>query len=236
MHSEKLEYREGEVTFEAHLAWDGHSEGRRPAVVICHAFAGQSDNERTWAGELAGLGYVGVALDVYGKGVLGTTSQQCSALMAPLVDDRALLARRLEAGVAAVREHRVVDAGRMAAIGFCFGGLCAIDLARRGTDLRGVVAFHGLLIPPQVPNERIRASVLALHGHDDPMVEPAAVLAFEQEMTAAGADWQLHAFGGTVHAFTNARANDPARGTVYQPRSDRRARRIAKDFLAEVLA
>ena len=235
MPSDKLEYREGDQLFEAHVAWEGDDARPRPAVVICHAFAGQGDLEREWAGDLARLGYVGVALDIYGKAVFGKDVAECRALMGPLLADRALLARRLQAGVAAARSHRLVDGERVAAIGFCFGGMCALDLARRGTELRGVVSFHGLLQPPPQPNDAIRAAVLVLHGHDDPMVPPELVLSFEREMTAAGADWQLHAFGGAVHAFTNPNANDPGRGTVYHERTDRRARGLMRVFLEERL-
>jgi dienelactone hydrolase len=218
--------------FEGHAVWDGPEA--KPAVLICHAWAGQGDLERARADELADLGYVGVAIDVYGKGLRGGTPDENRALMGPLMADRALLQRRLLAAVDAVAEMAVVDRTRMAAIGFCFGGLCALDLARSGAALRGVVSFHGLFHPSPLDKKKIVAKVLALHGFDDPMAKPDAMLAFANEMTEAGVDWQLHAYGGTMHAFTNPKANDPGFGTVYNERADRRSRRAMESFLAEI--
>lgn len=146
-----------------------------------------------------------------------------------------MLQRRMEAALAAVKLMPWTDGGRIAAIGFCFGGLCALDLARSGADIKGVVSFHGLLgAPEHTQNNRIKAKVLALHGHDDPMVPVEQVIAFEQEMTRAGADWQLHVYGNTMHAFTNPMANDPGFGTVYQKDADRRSWQSMKNFLEEI--
>lgn len=233
---DKLSY-DDEVALEAHVAIPAGGEGRLSAVLICHAFAGQGAFERAKAERLASeLGVVGVALDLYGRGVLGANPAESGALMAPFMRDRALLRRRVLAGLDAARRHPRVDGDRIAAIGFCFGGLCALDLARAGADVRGVCAFHGLLDPPEgVPVGPVRAKVLALHGHDDPMAPPEAVLAFEREMTRLGADWQVHVYGGTVHAFTNPMANDRARGTVYDARADRRSWAAMRTFLEEVL-
>jgi dienelactone hydrolase len=127
-----------------------------------------------------------------------------------------------------------VDDSRIAAIGFCFGGLCSLDLARAGADLKGVVSFHGLLGALDDNSHPIKAKILALHGHDDPMVPVEQVIAFEKEMTKAGADWQLHTFGNTQHAFTNPLANNPDFGTVYQPEADKRSWILMENFLAEI--
>jgi dienelactone hydrolase len=122
-------------------------------------------------------------------------------------------------------------------MGFCFGGLCALDLARTGASLRGVVSFHGLLIPPgNIPNPQIKAKVLVLHGHDDPMGPPEQVLALQTELTQAGADWQIHIYGGTVHAFTNPLANDPGFGTVYDSQADKRSWIAMQNFFEEIFA
>jgi dienelactone hydrolase len=235
---ERLPYAHDGVELEAHVAVPDGATDRRAAALICHAFSGQGPLERAKAERLADeLGYVGIALDLYGRGVLATSVPEADALMAPFVADRGLLRRRLLAAVDAARAHRSVDPERVAAIGFCFGGLCALDLARAGADLRGVVAFHGLLTPPTgLDAPAVRAKVLVLHGHDDPMAPPDQVLALERELTARGADWQVHVYGGTRHAFTNPRANDPARGTVYHPDADRRSWASMRAFLAEVLA
>ncbi len=205
-------------------------------MLVWHAWAGQGEFEQERAAQLAELGYVGIAMDVYGKGKRGGNTKECQALMRPLTADRALLQRRLLAGVNAVRELAVVDGARLAAIGFCFGGLCALDLARSGADVRGVVAFHGLFDPSPLPRQKIVAKVLALHGYDDPMATPETLLGFCNELTAAGVDWQVHAYGGTMHAFTHPKANDPGFGTVYQPRADARSRVAMQGFLGEVFA
>ena len=124
----------------------------------------------------------------------------------------------------------------VAAMGFCFGGLCVLDLARSRSNIAGVVSLHGLLMPADnLPAPEISAKVLVLHGYDDPMVPPDQVVSFATEMTNAGCDWQLHAYGQTLHAFTNPEANDPDFGTVYSATASRRAYGALDDFLAEVL-
>lgn len=233
--SNTVSYMDGDVVLEAFFAYDDAVSGRRPAVLINHAWGGRDDFVADKAKKLADLGYLGFALDMYGKGVRGSAPEENARLMQPFMEDRRLLQRRMEAALAAVKMMPWVDDGRIAAIGFCFGGLCVLDLARSGSDVKGVVSFHGLLgAPEHTQNNRIKAKVLALHGHDDPMVPVEQVIAFEQEMTRAGADWQLHAYGNTMHAFTNPLANDPGFGTVYQKDADRRSWQSMKNFLEEI--
>jgi dienelactone hydrolase len=130
-----------------------------------------------------------------------------------------------------------VDDSKIAAMGFCFGGLCVLDLARTGVDIKGVVSFHGLLgALANAKGNKIKAKILALHGRDDPMGLPEQVLAFQEEMTLAGADWQFVTYGHTVHAFTNPVANDPGFGTVYQADADRRSWQAMQNFFAEIFA
>ena len=224
-------------TFEGVLAWNDAQSGARPAVAVAHAWAGRTDFELGKARALAELGYVGFAMDVYGQGKRGHSKEENAALMTPLVQNRPLLQARLGAALQALQAQPEVDAARTAAIGFCFGGLSVLDMARCGLPVRGVVSFHGLFTPPgNTAGRRISAKVLALHGWDDPMAPPDAVLAFAREMSEAGADWQLHAYGGTLHAFTNPEANDPDFGTVYSARADARSWAAMRAFLAEVLA
>lgn len=235
MATRKIEYQEGGTTFEGHMAWDDSVSGPRPAVLVSHAWGGRDDFSCQRAEDLAALGYVGFALDAYGKGVRGGSVEENQALMKPMLEDRALLRRRLAAALACVREQPETDSSRVAAIGYCFGGLCVLDMARDGADLRGVVSFHGLLSAPDIPNGKISSKILVLHGHDDPMVPPEQVLTFEQEMTQAGADWQLHAYGHTQHSFTNPEANNPNLGAAYQPDAARRSWASMRAFLGEVL-
>jgi len=235
--SNTIGYLDGDVLLEAYFAFDDAITERRPAVLISHAWGGRDDFVAEKANKLAELGYVGFALDMYGKGVLGNSHEQNSKLMQPFMADRGLLQKRIKAALYAIRLLPWVDDSKIAAMGFCFGGLCVLDLARAGADLKGVVSFHGLLgAPDNLVTNSIKAKVLALHGHDDPMGPFEQVLAFEQEMTKAGADWQLHTYGHTMHAFTNPKANDPAFGTVYQANADKRSWLAMKNFLAEVFA
>jgi len=236
MTEKTLEYQHEGSVLEAFVCTPA-AAGRHPAVLIAHAWAGRSGFECDKARALAAAGYVGVAIDMYGKGVLGSSVEENSALMKPFLDNRARLQARFHAALAAVRQDPAVDAARVAAIGFCFGGLSVLDLARSGADVKGVVSFHGLLGKPgNTDGRQIGAKVLVLHGHDDPMVPVADVVAFESEMTAAGADWQVHAYGHTLHSFTNPEANDPGFGVRYEAKADRRSWRSMLNFLEEVLA
>lgn len=232
--SNTVGYLDGDVLLEAFFAFDDSLSGRRPAVLINHTWAGRDDFVAEKAKKLAALGYVGFAVDMYGKGVLGSDAEENAKLMQPFMQDRQLLKKRMMAALYAVKLMPWVDDSRIAAIGFCFGGLCSLDLARAGADLKGVVSFHGLLGALDDNSHPIKAKILALHGHDDPMVPVEQVIAFEKEMTKAGADWQLHTFGNTQHAFTNPLANNPDFGTVYQPEADKRSWILMENFLAEI--
>ncbi len=231
------EHAHGGVTCELYVSLpDGG--GKRPAVLVAHNWAGQGPPERETADRLAALGYVGIAVDVYGKGVRGGLEDDNSALMAPYMMDRALLRDRLLAVVDAAAALPEVDAGRIAFAGYCFGGLCALDLARSGTDrVKGVVSIHGIFAPPNIgPQGKINASVLILHGWEDPMATPADVLAVSKELTDAGADWQLHAYGHALHAFTAVGFDMPERGLKYDKKAANRSWRAMLNFLEEVLA
>jgi dienelactone hydrolase len=203
-----------------------------PLVVICHNWAGVGDNEKQKAQIIAEeFGYAAFAIDVYGKGKRGTTQAECESLMYPLVGDRAELQKRLAGGIAAAKAHS--GASRTAAIGFCFGGLCVLDMARAGMDVLGVGSFHGLFRPAEnIPKPKIKAKVLIEHGWNDPMATPDDVLAITKEF--AGADWQLHAHGLAVHAFTTVGATGDA--TQYHADTDRRSFAYLKTFLAEVFS
>ena len=238
MRTETLEYKDGSLTCDGFLAYDESTSGRRACVLVAHSWAGLIEPDRETATKLAQLGYVGFAIDVYGKGVRGGIWDDNSKLMQPYLDDRAMLRQRLLAAVTAARDHALVDGERIGAVGFCFGGLCVLDLARCGAPgVRGVVSVHGIFAPPNLgPQGKITAKVLATHGWDDPLATPPDVLAFSREMSAAGADWQLHAYGNTLHAFTAAGANAPEKGVKYNADAARRSWLATKNFFEEVLA
>ena len=232
-----IDYRDGDNDLQGVLCLDDAVQGPRPCVLVAHTWRGRSEFEEGKAGELARLGYSGFALDLFGKGILGGSIEENRALIKPFMDDRALLQRRMQLAVERVREQDEVDASRIAAIGFCFGGLCVLDLARSGAAVNGVISFHGLLTAPgNTQSNRILAKVLVMHGWDDPMATPEYLVALGHELTKMQADWQVHAYGNTMHAFTNPAANNPEFGTVYQPDADRRSWQAMQVFLNEVFA
>jgi dienelactone hydrolase len=235
--SNTVAYLDGDVLLEAFFAFDDAFQGRRPAVLINHTWAGRDEFVAEKAKKLAALGYVGFAVDMYGKDIMGSSPEENEKLMRPFMNNRQMLQKRMQAALYAVKLMPWVDDSKIAAIGFCFGGLCALDLARTGVELKGVVSFHGLLgKPDNTQGNIIKAKILALHGHDDPLAPVDQVLAFEQEMTSAGADWQLHTFGNTLHAFTNPQANSPDFGMAYQADADRRSWLAMENFMTEVFA
>ena len=219
--------------FEGLLATpDGQARG---AVLICHAWAGRAEHEEAVARKLAGLGYAAMAGDVYGLGVRGGSVEECQALMTPLVEDRrGKLKDRLAASLDALTGE--APGAPVAAAGYCFGGLCALDMARAGLDVRSVTAFHAILGEDGEPRGGdIGPRVLALQGADDPMATADDRAAFEAEMTERGADWQLHTYGGVKHAFTNEAAHDHDLGTVYDAQAARRSWGTFTAFLEETL-
>lgn len=233
-----LDYRDGETVCEAYVAHDGPPGEKRPAVLVAHQWSGQQPPEREVAERLAALGYVGIAIDVYGKGNRGDRTGDNSHLMGPFMADRAALRARLIAAVEAARQHEAVDPTRIAVIGYCFGGLCALDVARANAPgVRGVVSLHGIFAAPNLgPQAEIEPSVLVLHGWDDPLAPPSDVLMLAEELTAAKADWQLHAYGHAMHSFTNPNAQSPERGMAYDAKAAARSWASVEAFLAELLA
>jgi dienelactone hydrolase len=203
-------------------------------ILIVHTWNGRGQFVEDIAEKLAALGYNAFAVDMYGDGIYEKHPTKCEALMKPLVQDRAELQKRINLALDFVKTLEQVDAQKIIAIGYCFGGLCVLDLARSNADLLGVVSFHGLLHAPQNPSTGIKAKVLVLHGHDDPMVPVSQVNALKNELTELKADWQLHAYGATVHAFTNKQAK--LAGTAeYNASSDKRSWQSMLNFFDELL-
>ncbi len=234
MHTETHVYHHNDLALHGHLAYDNTSSIKRPAVLVVHDWSGRNAFACEKANMLAEIGYVGLAVDMYGNAQQGQTTPEKQALMQPLTQDRLLLQARITSALLTVSALPMVDTTRIAVIGFCFGGLCALDLARTGAPIVGAVSFHGLLTKPQtLLKSPINASVLVLHGYDDPMVSPADVQAFCEEMTHAHVDWQVQMYGQTKHAFMVPSANDASLGTIYQPRTEQRAWHAMVHFLKE---
>jgi dienelactone hydrolase len=225
--------------FEGSLVWNDAVGGTRPAVLVLPNVFGAKDADVEKAEALAGLGYVALVADVYGQGKRTAGGDPGYArYMEELNADRGLLRDRLAASLAALAGLALVDHARIAAIGFCFGGKCVLDMARAGLPILGGVSFHGVYDRPDLPAEApIATKLLVCHGWDDPLAPPDATVALAQELTDRGADWQLHAYGHAGHAFTDlSRKDSPNPAIAYEPRADRRSWQAMIQFLGELFA
>ena len=234
MHTSKLEYRHDDTVLEGFLAYQDNTP--KPAVIICHAWKGRDQFVCDKAIEIAQRDYVGFALDVYGKGVLGNSVEENSKLMTPFIEDRNYLQERLTSAYEIIKQQPQVIPSKIAAVGYCFGGLCVLDMVRCGLDLAGAVSFHGILQPRQQQNTKNSDSkVLVLHGDKDPMVSFDDLQQCRDELTSLGCDWQMHVYSQALHAFTNPEANDHKLGTVYNKQADNHSSLLLWDFLRGIL-
>ena len=231
-----VEYQHGGITLEGLSVYDDAARGKRPAVLVVHQWKGLGEYEKKRAEMLARLGYNVFAADIYGKGVRPQTMQAAAAEAGKYKQDRELLRGRVRASFEVLMNHELTDRSRVGAIGYCFGGMCVLELARSGAAIAAVVSFHGALNSPTPADAKnIKAKVLALHGADDPNVPPAEVAAFEQEMRQGHVDWQLIAYGGAVHSFTDWNAgSDNSKGVAYNERADHRSWDAMKQLFVEV--
>jgi len=214
-----------------------HPEGVRPAVIFCHAWQGRSDLACKDAERLANFGFVGFALDMYGKGILGKSKQENAQLKKPFLEDRHLLQRRVIKAYEVVSELPMVDKHRIAVVGFGFGALCALDLARAGVDLEGAVSVYGHFnAPPAALIKPIRAKLLILHGYSDPVSPIRELRLFEEELEKEKVDWQVHLFGGAMHAFATPGSNDKESGIIYNPVAAARTWHLIHQFLNEIFS
>jgi dienelactone hydrolase len=233
-----VDYSHGDVALRGCIAYDAAVSAKRPGVLIVHAWRGLGDFAREKAKELAKLGYVAFALDMYGKGVYAKDDREAAGLAGRFYQDRALMRARARAGLEALKRDVRVDATRLGAIGFCFGGTVVLELARDGEDLDGVVSFHGGLTFPDAPRPAgVKARVLVCHGADDPMVPPEDVLSFWKAMREARARYEILVLSGAVHAFTDPEAgSDPARGVAYHEEAARMSWHAMDGLFREVFA
>jgi dienelactone hydrolase len=238
MKTEDLEYKDGNVTCRGYLAYDESHAGKRPGILVVHEAFGLGKHVMDRAKMLADLGYVALAADLYGDRKRGETLKEIGPLMNPLRENRPALRVRARAALDALAGLSTVDTSRMAAIGYCFGGTTVLELARNGAPVKGVVSFHGNLTAP-LPAEKgkVSASVLVCNGADDPSIPPDQVVAFEEEMRQAGADWQVINYGGTVHSFTNPAADSSLLPyTLYNESADKRSWIAMRAFFDEIFA
>lgn len=237
MKTEDIDYRDGALNLRGFLAYDPDAPGKRPGIVVVHEAWGLGAHAMERAKMLANLGYVALAADMYGDRRQATDLPAAMELIGDLRTDPQKLRARAGAAVATLKAQPNVDSSKMAAIGFCFGGTTVLELARSGADLKGVVSFHGGLqtgAPAAVG--AVKPKVLVCTGADDPMIPPAQVIDFEEEMRRAAADWQVIAYGGTVHSFTNPDAGKTVilEGIAYNAQTDRRSWAAMRSFFDEI--
>jgi len=234
--TQDVEYTQGGIVLEGYLAYDDGIKGKRPGVLVVHEWTGLGPYAKMRCDQLAKLGYIAFAADIYGKGVRPKTHEEAGKVAGMYVKDRALMRARVKAGLAELLKNDLVDQARVAAIGYCFGGAAVLELARSGADIAGVVTFHGMLANPDPSNARnIKARVLVQHGADDPFIDQKQVDAFIDEMRKTKADWRMDIYGGAVHSFTVPDAgNDPSKGMAYNESADRRSWQAMRDFFGEI--
>lgn len=237
-----VNYESSGKPFKGTFFYDDTLSNKRPVVVVAHAWRGQDNFAREKAQELAKLGYIGFAADLYGDAKEATTDQEAQELMIPLFLNRKELRSRIMAAYNTAKALDLADPTRIGAIGFCFGGLTVIELLRSGVDIKGVVSFHGLLgyklsvltaeKHPETPP--MKGSLLILHGHEDPLVSDEDIRSIQTEMTQGHVDWEMDIYGNTKHAFTNPQAKDDASGLVYNLRAAERSWERMKDFFQSI--
>lgn len=236
--AEAVEYAHGDTALEGYLAYDETAQGPRPGMLVVHEWKGLGDYAKRRARQLAELGYVALAVDMYGKGVYAKDHEEAAKLSGALRGDRELMRGRILAALTVLKNQPRVDAGRLGAIGYCFGGTTVLELARSGADVAGVASFHGGLSTP-VPAQPgvVKAKVLVCRGSADPFVTPEEVAAFEKEMHDAGVDSRVIVYEGAVHSFTVPEAgDDPSKGVAYDPEADRRSWETLQEFFQALFA
>ncbi|MDG0818008.1 dienelactone hydrolase family protein [Bdellovibrio svalbardensis] len=234
--SETVEYKDGKAELEGFMAYDDSAKTPRPAVLIVHQWMGITDHEKDHARILAAQGYVAFALDVYGKGFRPTNVNEAGTLSGKYKEDRKLLRSREMAAYNLVKKDKRVDPKHIVVIGYCFGGLGALELGRFGAALAGIASFHGALSNPNpLDAKNIKSPVLVMHGALDPYVKKDEVDAFVKEMNDAKVDYEFISYSNAVHAFTQKMAgNNPSAGVAYNERADRRSWATFMEFLKEV--
>ena len=205
---EEISYQSDGTTLKGYLAYDNESNNKRPGVLVVHEWWGHNEYARKRARMLAELGYVALAVDMYGDGKQASHPEDAQKFSSEIANNMPLGRARFEAAMAVLKGHKATDTSDIAAIGYCFGGAVVLQMAREGLDLDAVVSFHGSLgtSKPAQPNT-VKAKAMVAHGAADPFVKPEQITGFMDEMNQAGVDYRFTAYGGAVHSFTNPDAN-----------------------------
>jgi dienelactone hydrolase len=225
---ESVIYTYDGTTYEGYLAYDRNITGKRTGVVVFHQWMGLTDYEKRRCHQLAELGYLAFAADMYGQGIRPKDRTEASAQAGKFYADRSMFRNRSNAAVAQLAKMELADPAKTVAIGYCYGGTAVLELARSGADIKGIVSFHGGLENPNPEDARnIKCSVAVMHGGADPYVTQEHVQAFKDEMNAAGVDYYLTSFAGAVHGFTQP-------GKAYNAKADSRSWEMMRNFIEEV--
>lgn len=239
MKESTINYQAGDMQSEGFLVYDENIKSPCAAVIVAHAWRGQDDFARNKARELAKLGYIAFAADMFGHKKNAANDEESAELIKPLYLDRKLLQTRIIAAFETLSRQPNVDKSHIGAIGFCFGGLTVIELLRSGTPVKAVVSFHGVLGSSGAKTvpiaKNIKGSILILHGYEDPLVSQTDVSNMQKELNDSGIDWQMDTYGKTSHAFMNPMAQDKAKGLIYNEKVSKRAWLAMKNFFDETL-
>ncbi len=234
-----IEYQQDGMVFKGFLAYDDSFQGKRPGVLVVHEYWGLNDFAKKEAEKLAGMGYVALAADMYGNGMVTKEPAEAARMANELrVKNKPLLRARAQAALQTLAANPMVAPARLGAIGFCFGGTTVLELAYSGAALKGVVSFHGGLTSPAPEDLKgIKAAILVLHGADDPHVKAEDIAAFQEAMRKGGIDWQMVYFGNAVHGYMNPEnGSDNSRGVAYNPKAAKRSWQHMQDFFKEMFA
>ncbi len=231
-----VEYQHGDAVLEGYMAYDDSIEGKRPGVVVVHEWKGINEYSKSRAEQLAELGYVGFAIDMYGKGIQAKDHEEAKKLSGLYRSDRNLMRDRAKAALDTLTANPLVDTSKIAAIGYCFGGTTVLEMARAGFNLKGVASFHGGLDTPMPADaETLKAKVRVFHGAEDKFIPNEHIANLAAEMKNANADYKFFAFEGAVHSFTVPSAgNDPTKGAAYHADADKQSWQMLKEFLKEI--
>lgn len=236
--TQTVDYKQGDAPLKGYLAYDDSVKEKRPGVLVVHEWWGLNDYAKKRAEQLAKLGYVAFAVDMYGGGAVTTDREKAAEWANSVRGNSSLMRERAKAGLAVLAANERVDPDRIGAIGFCFGGTVVLELAYSGADLAGVVSFHGGLVNPKPEDMKsMKSAFLVLHGAEDPFMTPKQIAAFQGSLEKAGVDWQMVYFGGAVHAFSNqAAGDDKSKGVAYDAKAARRSWEYMQLFFREIFA
>lgn len=205
---DNITYTGDNITMSGYVVYDENKEGVRPAVIVVPEWWGLNDYPKRRARELAELGYIAIAVDMYGDGKVADNPDSAGKYATPFYKDPQMAKRRFDAALAKLKTYSQVDTTKIAAIGYCFGGAQVLNMARLGENLKGVVSFHGNLMGVPADKNTLKASILVCHGAADTFVSPGEIASFKKEMDGIGADYTFKSYEGAVHAFTNPGATE----------------------------